>query len=88
MAQLEDQTATITIAESKEAIAVGTGSVFAWPAVSGGSSGGGTGNPKLTAFNAPGVSMTWEELEYALLAVVDYMGKEGYTLGGISRRIV
>lgn len=41
-------------------------------------------NSEITANNAAGVNMTWQELELGLLMIADWMGKNSYGWGSAS----
>lgn len=41
-------------------------------------------NSEITANNAAGVNMTWQELELGLLMIADWMGKNTYGWGSAS----
>lgn len=68
--QLDQQTAK----ESEMAIAVDSAPVYSISGV----------NNKITANNAPGVNMTWVELELGLLMMEDYMENNTYGWGSAS----
>lgn len=72
--QVETQMANQTAEISTTGIAAGSAPVYK---ISG-------TNSEITANNAPGVNMTWQELELGLLMISDWMGKNTYGWGSAS----
>ena len=76
--QVENYTTTISEAQAKSGISASasTKAIFTYA--------GTTTGPKLTAYNAAGVNMSWYELEYALLTMEDWMDRNTYGWGSAS----
>lgn len=72
--EVEIQMANQTVNTSTTGIAAGSAPVYS---ISG-------TNSEITANNAAGVNMTWQELELGLLMIEDWMGKNTYGWGSAS----
>ena len=72
--QVESKVVNQTVAEDEMGVAVGSTPAYSLvgPSV------------KITAANAAGATMTWEELEIGLLTMADWMGKNVYGWGSAS----